>query len=140
MSETSERVLEHIKFLNDQFEPTTEGVHTGSSLRVVVRTTPSGRVSVSGSVSYRVHRMRASGKVFRYWQTQQAFSLLRTKAGLVVLRVLEHSSRRNSTQHLFAGGEAPAPGPAAPLPTGPPAEPDIPLRVESSEHPCRRRP
>ncbi|WP_405749303.1 PcfJ domain-containing protein [Streptomyces sp. NBC_01411] len=105
MSETSERVLEHIKFLNDQFEPTTEGVHTGSSLRVVARTAPGGHVSVSGSVSYRVHRMRASGKVFRYWQTQQAFSLLRTKAGLVVLRVLEHSSRRISTQHLFAGGE-----------------------------------
>ncbi|WP_424862993.1 PcfJ domain-containing protein [Streptomyces sp. MMS24-I29] len=105
MSESSERVLLHVKFLNDRFEPTTEGVCTGSSLRVVARTAPGGRVSASGSVSYRVHRTRASGKVFRYWQTQQAFSLLRTKAGLVVLRVLERSSRKNSTQHLFAGGE-----------------------------------
>ncbi|MFJ5071702.1 PcfJ domain-containing protein [Kitasatospora sp. NPDC088556] len=105
MSENSERVLLHVKFLNDQIEPTVEGVRTGASLRVVARTAPDGRVTVSGSVSHRVHRMRASGRVFRHWQTQQAFSLLRTKADLVVLRVLEKASRKNSTQHLFTGGE-----------------------------------
>ncbi|WP_406004591.1 hypothetical protein [Streptomyces sp. NBC_00987] len=104
MSENSERVLLHIKFLNDRIEPTVEGVRTGASLRVVARTAPDGRVTVSGSVWHRVHRMRASGKVFSYWQTVRAFSLLRTKAGLVVLRELEHAKRKNSTQHLFAGG------------------------------------
>ncbi|MFB7919593.1 hypothetical protein [Streptomyces sp. NPDC056061] len=105
MSENSERVLLHVKFLNEQIEPTVEGVRTGASFRVVARTAADGRVMVSGSVSHRVHRMRASGKVCRYWQTQWAFSLLRTKAGLVVLRVLENNSRRNRTRHLFAGGE-----------------------------------
>ncbi|MFJ5725503.1 PcfJ domain-containing protein [Streptomyces sp. NPDC093149] len=105
MSENSERVLLHVKFLNDRIEPTGEGVRTGASLRVVARTAPDGRATVSGSVSHRVHRTRASGKVFRYWQTVQAFSLLRTKADLVVLRVLENGSRKNRTQHLFAGGE-----------------------------------
>ncbi|WP_434598272.1 PcfJ domain-containing protein [Streptomyces sp. A5-4] len=105
MSENSERVLLHVKFLKDQIEPTVEGVRTGTSLRVVARTAPDGRVTVSGSVWRRVHRMRASGKVFYYWQTVQAFSLLRTKVGLVALRVLENDSRRNRTQHLFAGGE-----------------------------------
>ncbi|MFF8917497.1 PcfJ domain-containing protein [Streptomyces sp. NPDC015032] len=105
MSENSERVLLHVKILNDGIEPTAEGVRTGASLRVVVRTAPDGRVTVSGSVSHRVHRMRASGKVFRYWQTVRAFSLLRTKAGLVVLRKLDNASRQIRTQHLFAGGE-----------------------------------
>ncbi|MFD4949875.1 PcfJ domain-containing protein [Streptomyces sp. NPDC058409] len=105
MSEISERVLLHVKFLNDQIEPTVEGVRTGASLRVVARTASDGRVTVSGSVSHRVHRIRASGKVFRYWQTVRAFSLLRTKAGLVALRDLENASRKNRTQHLFAGGE-----------------------------------
>ncbi|MFJ6140116.1 PcfJ domain-containing protein [Kitasatospora sp. NPDC092286] len=105
MSENSERVLLHVKFLNDHLEPTVEGVRTGASLRVVARTAPDGRVTVSGSVSHRVHRMRASGRVLHHWQTQQAFSLLRTKADLVVLRMLEKASRKNRTQHLFAGGE-----------------------------------
>ncbi|MFC9755196.1 PcfJ domain-containing protein [Streptomyces sp. NPDC056921] len=105
MSEISERVLLHVKFLNDRREPSVEGVRTGASLRVVARTASDGRVTVSGSVSHRVHRMRASGKVFRYWQTGRAFSLLRTKAGLVALRDLENASRKNRTQHLFAGGE-----------------------------------
>ncbi|MFJ2419290.1 PcfJ domain-containing protein [Streptomyces brevispora] len=105
MSENSARVLLHVKFLNDRIEPTVEGVRTGASFRVVARTAPDGRVTVSGSVWHRVHRMRASGKVFSYWQTVRAFSLLRTKAGLVVLRGLEHAKRKNSTQHLFAGGE-----------------------------------
>ncbi|MEV7872715.1 PcfJ domain-containing protein [Streptomyces sp. NPDC088124] len=107
MSEKSERVLLHVKFLNDQIEPTFEGACTGTSLRVVARTTPDGRVAVSGSVWHRVHRMRGSGKVFKHWQTVQAFSLLRTKAGLVALRVLESTRRLNYTQHLFAGGEHP---------------------------------
>ncbi|WP_433855182.1 PcfJ domain-containing protein [Streptomyces kronopolitis] len=106
MSGNRERVLLHVKYLNDQIQPTLEGAHTGASLRVVARTASDGRVTVSGSASYRVHQMRASGKIFRHWQTMQAFSLLRTKADLVVLRVLEKKpSRRNSTQHLFAGGE-----------------------------------
>lgn len=105
MSENSERVLLHVKFLKVQIEPAIEGVCTGTSLRVVARTAPDGRVTVSGSVWRRVHRMRASGKVFHYWQTVRAFSLLRTKAGLVALRVLESASRRSRTHHLFAGGE-----------------------------------
>ncbi|MET9657854.1 hypothetical protein [Streptomyces sp. NPDC006510] len=105
MSENSARVLLHVKFLNHRIEPTVEGVRTGASFRVVARTAPDGRVTVSGSVWHRVHRMRASGKVFCYWQTVRAFSLLRTKAGLVALRELENASRKNSTQHLFAGGE-----------------------------------
>ncbi|WP_326742796.1 PcfJ domain-containing protein [Streptomyces sp. NBC_01768] len=105
MSENGERVLLHVKLLNHRIYPTFEGVRTGASLRVVARTAPDGRVTVSGSVSHRVHRMRASGKVFRYWQTVQGFSLLRTKAGLVALRVLANDSQKNCTQHLFAGGE-----------------------------------
>ncbi|MFF3697412.1 PcfJ domain-containing protein [Streptomyces sp. NPDC002221] len=105
MSENTERVLLHVKFLNDRIEPTIESVRTGTSLRVVARTALDGRVTVAGSVSHRVHRMRASGKVSRHWQTVRAFSLFRTQAGLVVLRVLDKAIRKNSTQHLFVGGE-----------------------------------
>ncbi|MGW6602270.1 PcfJ domain-containing protein [Streptomyces sp. NPDC055036] len=105
MSDNSDRVLLHVKLLNDEIEPTVEGIRTGTSLRVVAHTAPDGRVIVWGSVWHRVHRMRASGKVFKHWQTVKAFSLLRTKADLVVLRVLEKASRKYRTQHLFADGE-----------------------------------
>ncbi|MEU7317443.1 PcfJ domain-containing protein [Streptomyces sp. NPDC007083] len=114
MSENNKRVLLHIKFLldNDQVEPTVNGVITGSSFRCATHTAPDGRVTVSGTVSHRIHRMRASGKVFRYWQIQQAFSLLRTKADLVVLRVRNDVSGRRhnnaplfSADHLFSGNE-----------------------------------
>ncbi|MFG1857480.1 PcfJ domain-containing protein [Actinomadura geliboluensis] len=103
MTDVTEQVLLHIKYLDDHAasQPSLHGVVSGASLRVVARETVDGRVKVSGSVSHRIHRLRASGQAFRYWRQQIAVSLVRTKQDLVVLRTLLTVPRKASTQHLF---------------------------------------
>ncbi|MFC4048322.1 hypothetical protein ACFOY4_01390 [Actinomadura syzygii] len=101
----AEHVLIHIKYLDDEAaaRPTLQGVVSGASLRVVARETADGRVKVSGSVSHRIHRLRASGKAFRYWDRKIAVSLARTKQDLVILRTLT-KPKKVTTQHLFDDG------------------------------------
>lgn len=100
-----ERVLLHIKYFDDAAaaEPDLDGVTSGASLRLVARTNADGRVSVVGSVTHRVHRLRGSGKTFRYWRREAGFSLLRTQRDLVVLRIFDTGGKKVITRHLFRG-------------------------------------
>lgn len=105
-----ERVLLHVKWLDDEAaaHPTVEGIPSGVSLRVVVRELRDGRVRVSVTGSRRVHRLRASGKAFHYWQTIGISSLARTRQGLVVLRTINpRNPAKNKTRHLFSGTTTP---------------------------------
>ncbi|WP_143847282.1 hypothetical protein [Nocardiopsis sp. JB363] len=99
-----ERVLLHIKYFDDAAaaEPDLDGVTSGASLRIAARTNADGRVSVVGSVTHHVHRLRGSGKTFRYWRREAGFSLLRTQRDLVVLRIFDTGGRRSSPAPSFA--------------------------------------
>jgi PcfJ-like protein len=103
MADTTGRILLHIKYLDDEAagQPTGQGTVSGAALRIVARTAPDGRPSVAATVSYRVHRRRASGKVFRYWTLERATSLARTKQDLVVLRTLDRRRAKCTTVHVF---------------------------------------
>ncbi|MFG1857490.1 hypothetical protein ACGFJT_37035 [Actinomadura geliboluensis] len=103
MTDAAEQILLHIKYLNDEAaaQPPLNGIVSGASLRVVARESADGRVRVSGSVSHRIHRRRASGKTFRYWDRKVAISLARTKQDLVVFRTLSTRPKRATTLHLF---------------------------------------
>jgi hypothetical protein len=106
-----ERVILHVKWLDDEAaaHPTVEGIPSGVSLRVVARELRDGRVRVSVTGSRRVHRLRASGKAFHYWQMVSISSLARTRQGLVVLRTINSRkpAKSNSTRHLFSGTTTP---------------------------------
>lgn len=76
------------------------GVVTGTSLRLVLREAPDGRRSVALSMTNRIHRRRASGKLFHYWFTENASSLAWTKAGQVIARNFGRGVTTR-TEHVF---------------------------------------
>ena len=105
MHERAEHTVLYIKYVSDalaeQGASSIEGVTSGISLRILARTEADGRTSVAASLYKRVHRMRASGKVFHYWTSEVLTSLARTKKDLLVLRSIDRRSGRSTSEHVF---------------------------------------
>lgn len=87
---TDERVLVHVKYLNDEAAERVNhdggrGV-TGASLRILIRTLSDEPQRIVATNSQRIHSTRASGKVYARWETSRGVVLTRTQRGLVVAR------------------------------------------------------
>lgn len=76
------------------------GLISGKSLRIVARTEPDGRPSIVVKLRSRVHRMRASGKSYHYWRTEQLITIFRTQQDLLVLREQKNAVQTFS-RHVF---------------------------------------
>ncbi|MFK0179629.1 PcfJ domain-containing protein [Streptomyces xanthochromogenes] len=109
MPERTEHVLLCIKYVDDvlaqQGASAVEGTISGISLRILARALPDGRTSVAASLYRRVHRMRASGKAFHYWTSENLTSMARTKKDLVVLREIDRRTGKSTTHHVFSETE-----------------------------------
>jgi hypothetical protein len=100
----TETTLLYLKYVDDvrAEEADINGVVTGISLRVLARTLPDGRTSVAASLYRRVHRTRASGKTFHYWNPIKMLSMSRTKQGLIVMRDLNNGNGKMDSSHQWA--------------------------------------
>lgn len=105
----TEETLLYLKYVDDELakEPNLAGRSTGISLRVLARTMPDGRRSVAASIYERVHRTRASGKSFHYWQLTVTRSMSLTKQGLIVMRNFSKSTGVMNSSHVWAEDQGP---------------------------------
>lgn len=99
----SETVLGHLKYVAPNVDVVISGARvTGASVRVVGRVTHDGRRSIGLSFYERIHRARASGKVFVYWAPRRLGTLKQTKTGMVVATTRQMAWRGvTATKYVF---------------------------------------